>query len=106
MSRNPFTFGENWLKFTERNLDAGAIREAKQSLTQSLPSLAGKSFLDVGSGSGLFSYCAHELGASRVVSVDVDPNSVIRTIGQDSTSATISTAACMTAPSSESATAR
>jgi 2-polyprenyl-6-hydroxyphenyl methylase/3-demethylubiquinone-9 3-methyltransferase len=40
-----------------------------------LDSLAGKRFLDVGSGSGLFSLAAHRLGAG-VVSFDYDPQSV------------------------------
>ena len=38
--------------------------------------LAGKSFLDIGSGSGLFSLAAMRLGASRVHSLDYDPQSV------------------------------
>jgi 2-polyprenyl-6-hydroxyphenyl methylase/3-demethylubiquinone-9 3-methyltransferase len=38
-------------------------------------SLAGTSFLDIGSGSGLFSLAARRLGA-RVHSFDYDPNSV------------------------------
>lgn len=37
--------------------------------------LKGKSFLDIGSGSGLFSLAAHRMGAS-VVSLDYDPQSV------------------------------
>ena len=36
----------------------------------------GKSFLDIGCGSGLFSYAAFQLGAERIVSFDVDPFSV------------------------------
>jgi 2-polyprenyl-6-hydroxyphenyl methylase/3-demethylubiquinone-9 3-methyltransferase len=38
-------------------------------------SLAGRTFLDIGSGSGLFSLAARRLGA-RVYSFDYDPNSV------------------------------
>src|SRR3712207_9292303 len=41
-------------------------------------SLAGRSFLDIGSGSGLFSLAARRLGA-RVHSFDFDPQSVAST---------------------------
>ena len=41
-----------------------------------LQDLANKSFLDAGCGSGLFSLAALELGAARVVSFDVDQDSV------------------------------
>ena len=40
-----------------------------------LPHLQGKTFLDIGSGSGLFSLVAHRLGAT-VHSFDYDPSSV------------------------------
>lgn len=70
-----FQFGENWSRFL-RVVDAERIREAETSLSAMLaPSLAGKSFLDVGSGSGLFSLAARRLGA-RVHSIDYDPQSV------------------------------
>ncbi|MBI4618250.1 MAG: class I SAM-dependent methyltransferase [Planctomycetes bacterium] len=39
-------------------------------------SIVGKTFLDIGCGSGLFSLAAHRLGAARVLSIDVDPDSV------------------------------
>ncbi len=42
-------------------------------------SLAGKTFLDIGSGSGLFSLAARRLGAA-VLSFDVDPQSVVCTM--------------------------
>ncbi len=41
-----------------------------------MDSLEGRSFLDVGSGSGLFSLAAMRLGAARVHSLDYDPQSV------------------------------
>lgn len=71
-----FGFGENWRQFLER-LDDGRIAEAEGSLRSLLgvDRLDGKTFLDIGSGSGLFSLAARRLGA-KVRSFDYDPNSV------------------------------
>ena len=71
-----FEFGENWSRFLEV-LDEHRIRTAESSLSQMLEmdSLVGKTFLDAGSGSGLFSLAARRLGAT-VHSFDFDPKSV------------------------------
>jgi 2-polyprenyl-6-hydroxyphenyl methylase/3-demethylubiquinone-9 3-methyltransferase len=71
-----FRFGENWSRFLEV-LNEDRIDEAVLSLKQMLgvEDLIGKSFLDLGSGSGLFSLAAKRLGAT-VVSIDFDPQSV------------------------------
>jgi 2-polyprenyl-6-hydroxyphenyl methylase/3-demethylubiquinone-9 3-methyltransferase len=71
-----FEFGKNWAWFLE-TLNDEKIDEAVRSLRDMLEtdSLAGKTFLDIGSGSGLFSLAARRLGA-RVHSFDYDPNSV------------------------------
>jgi 2-polyprenyl-3-methyl-5-hydroxy-6-metoxy-1,4-benzoquinol methylase len=71
-----FSFGSNWNKFLKR-LDDGRIQQAEMDLRRFLDSarLDGKTFLDIGSGSGLSSLVAHRLGA-HVHSFDYDPESV------------------------------
>ncbi len=56
---NRFEFGKNWAWFLE-TLDDTKIAEATHSLQDMLEvtSLEGQSFLDLGSGSGLFSHIA------------------------------------------------
>jgi SAM-dependent methyltransferase len=75
-SGDRFEFGENWRRFLEV-LDEDRVAEAERSLRDMLGTdrLDGVSFLDAGSGSGLFSLAAHRLGAS-VTSIDFDPSSV------------------------------
>jgi len=72
-----FQFGKNWGRFLEV-LDDERIAEAERSLVEMLEvrDLRGRSFLDVGSGSGLFSLAARRLGATRVHSFDYDADSV------------------------------
>jgi SAM-dependent methyltransferase len=76
-SRDRFSFGENWTEFA-RLLDDERIDAAKASLTSMLHSdgLDGRSFLDIGCGSGLFSLAAVRLHAARVHSLDFDADSV------------------------------
>lgn len=71
-----FSFGENWSRFL-KTLDDERIQDAVLSLQKMLEtdSLQGKRFLDIGSGSGLFSLAARKLGAT-VESFDFDPQSV------------------------------
>ncbi len=71
-----FGFGRNWLEFAKL-LDQERIEQAEQSLRRLCgdESLAGRTFLDIGSGSGLFSLAARRLGA-LVHSFDFDPDSV------------------------------
>ncbi|MFK7860441.1 MAG: class I SAM-dependent methyltransferase [Granulosicoccus sp.] len=71
-----FEFGKNWAAFLS-TIDDNRIQLAKKSLldTLSLDTLKGRSFLDAGSGSGLFSLSAKQLGAT-VSSFDYDKDSV------------------------------
>jgi 2-polyprenyl-3-methyl-5-hydroxy-6-metoxy-1,4-benzoquinol methylase len=75
-----FEFGANWERFL-LVLNVERIDMAVASLKRMLDveDLHGKSFLDIGSGSGLFSLAARRLGA-RVHSFDYDPQSVACTI--------------------------
>lgn len=75
-SGDRFEFGANWAAFLT-GLNDERILAAEASLRDMLyvERLDGKSFLDIGSGSGLFSLAARRLGA-RVVSFDYDPESV------------------------------
>lgn len=71
-----FEFGRNWSAFLGV-LDDDRIDRAERSLSAmlELSNLEGRTFLDIGSGSGLFSLAARRLGA-RVFSFDFDTNSV------------------------------
>lgn len=75
-SAERFAFGENWTRFLNK-LNGDRIQDAEKSLLDGLrlESLAGLTFLDAGSGSGLFSLAARNLGAD-VTSFDYDQDSV------------------------------
>src|SRR5215469_2933360 len=71
-----FEFGKNWASYanmiTEAQIDIAAA-ELQHLLRGRLD---GKRFLDIGCGSGLHSLAALQLGASEVVAVDIDLESV------------------------------
>lgn len=71
-----FGFGKNWKNFS-KVLGESRVLAAKESLIElsGLSSMAGMRFLDIGSGSGLFSLAALQLGA-EVYAFDFDKDSV------------------------------
>jgi SAM-dependent methyltransferase len=71
-----FDFGKNWASYAEL-LDQGRIDEAVRGLERLCGGrIDGKSFLDIGCGSGLHSLSAAKLGASRILGLDLDSDSV------------------------------
>jgi 2-polyprenyl-3-methyl-5-hydroxy-6-metoxy-1,4-benzoquinol methylase len=73
-----FAFGKNWARFLS-HVGEAQVQAATESLRERLGDLTGRSFLDIGSGSGLHSLAALRLGASRVHSFDYDSDSVATT---------------------------
>ena len=73
---NRFEFGKNWKNFLAKLSDERVL-EAESSIRSMLEveTLQGKTFLDAGSGSGLFSLAARNLKAN-VLSFDFDDSSV------------------------------
>ena len=72
-----FAFGKNWAAYATL-IDEPQIEEATKGLLKLVPAeeLKGRSFLDIGCGSGLHALAASRLGASRITAVDIDPDSV------------------------------
>jgi 2-polyprenyl-6-hydroxyphenyl methylase/3-demethylubiquinone-9 3-methyltransferase len=72
-----FSFGENWEEYA-RKIDERRIKEAEKSLVRLVgrESIQGRTFIDIGSGSGLFSLAALRLGCKRLLAVDIDPKCV------------------------------
>jgi len=78
--RARFAFGKNWKSYSKL-IDDSRINAAQEDLKTALgvADLKGKTFLDIGSGSGLSSLAAHGLGA-KVTSYDYDQDSVDCTV--------------------------
>lgn len=72
-----FRFGKNWADFA-KSVTQEQIDQARTNLASMLgrDDLRGLTFLDIGSGSGLHSLAALQLGASRVLATDIDRDSV------------------------------
>jgi 2-polyprenyl-3-methyl-5-hydroxy-6-metoxy-1,4-benzoquinol methylase len=76
-----YGFGKNWSEFIEARLSEQIIESSRQHMADMLrcDNLAGKTFLDIGCGSGIHSLAALKLGAQRIVSFDYDVDSVATT---------------------------
>jgi SAM-dependent methyltransferase len=81
MSDVRFEFGRNWSEYSKQ-VDEEDVSRASSGLDKLLPagfSLAGKSFLDIGSGSGMHSVAAARAGFDPITAVDYDDASVAAT---------------------------
>lgn len=72
-----FAFGKNWLDYADK-IDESLIDQAIADMRRlnSGARFDGKSFLDIGCGSGIHALAALRLGATCVTCVDIDPDSV------------------------------
>ena len=72
-----FAFGDNWASYAKL-VGEKQIESARQGLLKLLPeaSFKGRSFLDIGCGSGLHAVAAARLGVRSILAIDLDPNSV------------------------------
>jgi cyclopropane fatty-acyl-phospholipid synthase-like methyltransferase len=72
-----FAFGKNWASYAAL-IGEPQIDEATKGLLKLVPAeeFKGRSFLDIGCGSGLHALAATRLGVSRIMAVDIDPDCV------------------------------
>ncbi len=75
-----FAFGKNWASFANQ-MGQVEIEEARKGLVKLLPEeeLKGRSFLDIGCGSGVHALAAAACGVGHIMAVDIDPDSVATT---------------------------
>jgi 2-polyprenyl-6-hydroxyphenyl methylase/3-demethylubiquinone-9 3-methyltransferase len=73
-----FGFGKNWSKFIETKFNEERVKSSINVFCEftGLSDLSGKSFIDVGCGSGLHSVAASRLKAKSIFSFDFDPHAV------------------------------
>ncbi len=76
-----FDFGDNWADYIAKHYSEERVAISRRHLLGflKLDTLDGKSFLDIGCGSGLHSLAAWQAGAEQVLSFDYDPMSVATT---------------------------
>lgn len=73
-----FNFGVNWKNYSDKAFNLEKFNAAKNSLLSLFPSdaIPGSTFLDIGSGSGVFSIAAKGLGATKILGIDISKESV------------------------------
>ncbi|MFZ3069228.1 MAG: class I SAM-dependent methyltransferase [Microgenomates group bacterium] len=75
--KDHFSFGENWQEYLNK-VSPKKIIQAENSMLDliSKSQLKNKSFIDIGCGSGLFSFAAYRFGVAKLLSVDIDKYSI------------------------------
>ncbi len=81
MAELRYGFGKNWGEFIQNNLSDEIVEKSINHMCKfmRIDSLKGKTFLDIGCGSGIHSLAAKRLGAKKIISFDYDENSVATT---------------------------
>ncbi len=76
-----FSFGKNWDNFVQAHFSEERVEISKRHLLNflELNDMEGKYFLDIGCGSGLHSLTAFKADTKRIVSLDIDPYSILAT---------------------------
>ena len=79
-TQHKFAFGRNWAQYA-RHITLTEVGQATDDLLQlvGVSGVEGKSFLDIGCGSGIHSLAALKAGAAYVRAVDVDEDSIATT---------------------------
>ncbi len=72
-----FGFGENWRRYA-RHITPERMEQARAGLLALLEpgDIRGRTFLDIGCGSGIHALAALQMGARHVTAVDLDPEAV------------------------------
>ncbi|MGZ3278354.1 MAG: class I SAM-dependent methyltransferase [Caulobacteraceae bacterium] len=73
-----YGFGKNWAEFIKEKLSDEIVEDSRRHMAELLKSdsLKGKTFLDIGCGSGIHSLAALRMGAEKIISFDYDVDSV------------------------------
>jgi len=76
-----FGFGKNWEDYIKKHFSEERVEISRKHMLSflGLEDLKGKTFLDIGCGSGLHSLAALRSGAEKIYSFDYDPDSVATT---------------------------